>query len=943
MMSYVCRQCRNRLHQRVVLPIKPQWQARATFISLRRARPAKDTESQPSPEPAQNTTPGQAQAREHDPSSQPWTHQNDGLPRARVGRYSRHLQAREVDESTVQGAPSAPDNAAANTADIQIEAHTRKAHSYAQPIKRHLNHGNLSQAWSLFLETYSSKDCAAIKDPTPDDLPLMNGSAIFGRLLYHVSMQFSKGVEVPATPSTILFRYQQLDLATPLMWRNTFTVLCDQFILAVEESSQERAELILSELLSLWRIFFQCNGAGAKNRELEAISSEWIGIPKEEELKEYDHTSADPFFPARLQQYHPNYVRHPAITHAAVLLFNIFNGSFDGKFKLPDTIQQQGRPIAFFIARLLANARLSTVTTNWTGSPALSTLSDTSKAKIIEQIQSAPKQALIFVRTHGLTSGPEAESLDPELVKEQLFIARIARAILAQSNVPAIERLWAEVLRAYTIKDGRPAIPQSIYNIFLSGYLKMYQAPRSVEVWNHMVAHGVKPDVKTWTAMLEGCGKARDEAGLEAVWSKMLAAGIEPDNYAWTTRIHSLAAIRRINTAFRAMDEMGKRWLAAEQAIRIQDQSGKRSASLMKATNPTTKPSITIVDAAISGIAAAPEKNISYDRKIGFIQKILQWASNFQIKPDVRTYNLLIKVYMSGGNYAVVPKLLKQMELEGIEADIATYTMLINAAFENQQFSHFSEAEQTQHILELFSDLEAAGLKLNAYVYSSIIDRLLKHHNNVSAVRTVLSHMAAKGMIPSPHIYTSLFTFYFQQTPPNIAAIDSLWTQINQTPGVETDRHLFDRLIEGYAGVGEVGKMMAVLTQMSSHGKLPSWTALTSVVQTLLEARDHERARRVIRDVQFGQGVAKGGITGGQFGQRDFYNLLSSFDPELASPFAEYLQQNVDGTDARFSTEDAMASEEMGEARGASGNEDFDLYDRSARTSENGSVGGVPL
>ena len=115
-----------------------------------------------------------------------------------------------------------------------------------------------------------------------------------------------------------------------------------------------------------------------------------------------------------------------------------------------------------------------------------------------------------------------------------------------------------------------------------------------------MIAHNVKPNMHSWVALLEGCAKAKDLNGLNAMWQRMLNTGLEPSNYAWTTRINGLVSLKQINKAFVAMDDMAKRWVAAENAINnaqatAKGQKGPKKSSLSKAVNTCTKPSIEVV------------------------------------------------------------------------------------------------------------------------------------------------------------------------------------------------------------------------------------------------------------------------------------------------------------------------------------------------------------
>jgi pentatricopeptide repeat protein len=338
-------------------------------------------------------------------------------------------------------------------------------------------------------------------------------------------------------------------------------------------------------------------------------------------------------------------------------------------------------------------------------------------------------------------------------------------------------------------------------------------------------------------------------------------------------------SLKQVKKAFVALDDMARRWIVAENAITnaqklVKGQKGPKNSSLSKAVNTCTKPSIEVVNGAISAIVQLRPDAMRHERKVEFIQKLLTWSKNFQIKPDAITYNSLVKLYLQAGDNTTAFRILSQMEKDGLEGDTATHTMLISAAFENKVFDNLSESEQTSRILKILDDLEASGIKLNDWIYSTAIDRLLKRYANSTAVRAVMEHMTSKRFVPSVHVYTSLITHYFQCDPPNVAGVDDVVHRLFNAPRMPSDRVLFDRLLEGYAAVGEVGKMMSVLTRMSKQRNLPGWGAMIAVVRALERDGDYERAKAIVRDVARGQGVARGGIMGDRKGQDMFTRVV---------------------------------------------------------------------
>lgn len=780
--------------------------------------------------------------------------------------------------------------------------------SYALAIDRHLKSRDLKQAWRLFLQIYTSRDCPAFTNPSFNDVRLLNGVKIFSQLSAAIATEFCKGSDVLASPTAVLFRYEQLGIARPEMWIKAITHVTNQFLWSTSGAASRTrdAESILVELLALWRLFFQCKGQ--QEVSLESLSSEWNSIPDGRSLSGfYSQTN----FGRRLQNYHPEMLGGPALQFSAIVLFNVFEGVNQSSMKVPDSLREQSAPFIGLITHLLAGSNINTVFKHTEVSVDFKALPDDFRKLVIDQINSAPVQAMKLVGMQSGTHSSEQELSEAEKTSnlEEFYLKRIARAVLSQSHAGKLGKLWEEVTTAYKSTDHSTAIPPLIYNAFLSGFMSLYQSEQAVAVWNHMIAHGVKPGMRTWVAMLEGCVKAKDLNGMDAVWERMLRSGSEPDNYAWTTRIHGLITLRQIARAFNALDEMGKKWLSAEKVIKHPQKRGKgakKVPSNTKLVNSFTKPSIEVINGAISALVQIPEQGLRFPRKVDFTHKVLQWAGNFDIKPDARTYNILIQLYLNAGDYPTTFKLLRQMEKEGLEGDLATHTMLIRAAFDNQKFDDLSNTEQADRILKLFSELESGGLKLNTYVYSSTIDRLLKQYGNFTAVRAVMDHMRSRNLVVSPHIYTSLATHYFQQDPPDIQAVDSLLMQIFGPPRAPTDKILFDRVIEGYAIHGEVGKMMSVLTRMSAHGKLPGWRALTAVVRALAEAGDWERARLVVRDVQMGEGVAKGGVTGGMPGQRAFFAVVRELGGGLEETLAgEYLRRRPANIEAAMSEQSA--------------------------------------
>lgn len=775
---------------------------------------------------------------------------------------SRYLHLlKETAHGEKQSTITYPDGYEPKDVPIAFEGSARIAEpSYARKIANALLlNRDLNTAWALFEATYTSRDCKALTQPSIPDIALLKDGTIFLLLLTTVNLAFCRGdTHLPVTPTQLLFRYEQLGIARPEYWvRQTLAYLTYQAIEAANTAAEHRQQILpvlLHELISLWRLFFQCKGINKD--ELQSISTEWNLSPAKSMTEDTETKN----FGLRLQKYLPRFVGNSTLGFCAVYLYSISDALMSA-----ESLKQEATPLLHFFERLLAGSHVDYIYRHTEYSSAWNALSPDVRQQIMQEIDRMPSRALIRL---GASGGTLAENKGDEAANlEAFYLKRIARAVESTTSSVNLKTTWTQVQDAFTSEGQKPAIPPLVYNALLSGFMKLHRSSQCVEVWNHMIVHGVQPTSRTWVALLDGCVKAKDLDGMDEMWQRMLHTGLEPDDYLWTVRVNGLISLRQVSRGLMALDEMGKKWLAAEKIA---------TTTKPKMVNKVTKPTIEVVNGALSAIVRIRPDNMSHGKKLEFVQKIIGWAGSFNIRPDARTYNSIIRLYLDANDYSNAFKVLRKMEADGVTVDIATHTMIVSAAFDSASFDSLSASEQTSRMLSHLNSVEASGVKLNDHIYSIALDRMLKQYNNADAARAVIDHLTARKLVPSAAIYTSLASFYFQQEPPNILAVDGLVHQIFTSHRVPSDAILYDRLMEGYAMNGEVGKMMSVLARMTRFGTPTGWQTLTKVVLALFENGDFERARKVVSDIMRVEGVAEGGILGGPQGEKRFFAMLES-------------------------------------------------------------------
>jgi len=753
-------------------------------------------------------------------------------------------------------------------------------------IQNQLDAGNLHLAWNKLRIHYVDERSQDLTHPAFADLPLLKKGSVFQRLLKAVIDEYCSNSETTwLRPSKVLQRYEQAKLFRKETWSDgletlTFRVVS---ILALEDPNPQKTEALVRELMAVWRLFFQRKCAQPPPSAV--LDEEWhltnIKTPNEDSRS----NNVRPF-ERLLHVYHPKFPSDVKISLSALLTFNLFTQQ-KPSLDIPETLRLQSEPFLKVIAHLLPsggrNEHLRATIAELEQSSQFALLPLDFRKKLVQQLKFAPSMAMTMIGTKDYAHG-EVSSANKSAALEEFFLKRIRRAI-ESNDERRLASLWEETLQCYkpTKRGATATIPGPIYCAFLSGFLATRRSTQALEIWNHMISNRHSPDVFVWTAMLVGCRKGRDPKAFAETWFRMLQSGIQPDVHAWTERVSGLIEFRRLKNGLQALDEMGRLWRQGEATVNasIAKNRQKITTSSRNPQNPYPKPNITTINATIHAIANLPTPIVKPSGRNEAINKVLSWAGQFDIKPDIITYNTLIRLSLAERDDRKTFMLLRQMEGEGIRADSATFTMLIRTFFDNDALADIPEDERTAKVVELLEGLEARGLKLNAYTYSQTIDRLLHQQKDVAAVRTVLDHMLARGLKPTPVIYTSLIMHYFGQTPPDIASVDSLWTRLTSTPGTVIDKIFFDRMIEGYAKAGEVGKMMSVLVKMGKHGKLPGWIALEAVIRALAQAGDSVRAKAIVKDVLRGEGIAKYGITGYAYGKREFWGAVEELGLEI--------------------------------------------------------------
>jgi pentatricopeptide repeat protein len=136
-------------------------------------------------------------------------------------------------------------------------------------------------------------------------------------------------------------------------------------------------------------------------------------------------------------------------------------------------------------------------------------------------------------------------------------------------------------------------------------------------------------------------------------------------------------------------------------------------------------------------------------------------------------------------------------------------------------------------------------------MYGKLIYLLLGSGVNAElAVKAVLSHLHAKGLEPSTHIYTMLVEHYFTRDPPDLAAVKSLIKDHRLHENKKIDRVFWERVIQGYCKVGDAENAFHVFEKIDSSGSTLTFSTLHDLLVTLGSRREMDSALKLLKSVR---------------------------------------------------------------------------------------------
>jgi pentatricopeptide repeat protein len=402
---------------------------------------------------------------------------------------------------------------------------------------------------------------------------------------------------------------------------------------------------------------------------------------------------------------------------------------------------------------------------------------------------------------------------------------------ISSRNLGALKKAWVDFWGVAATPDESHVKElvkhPELFDYFILAYMTLRRPELAVDVWNSMERIGIRPTVKTWNSMLQGCAKAGNADGIRTVWHKLIVSGTQLDTAIWTARIHGFFASRDPDAGLRALDEMVKIWAARGEP------ANKRIA-----VQPTAEP----VNAVLAGLIRLGRESDA--------RHVLLWASKQGIEPDIYTFNTLLRPLLRRGDMAAIEALFETMRSANISADVTTFTLMLEGTLTD--ISHLAPPEQVALVRHILTEMKSAGIEANMQTYAKILHLLLRQGGDQAnePVKAVLAHIWRRGLELTSHIYTMLAEHYFSRDPPDAAAVTALIENRRLHDNKDIDRVFWERVIKGYCQAGETERALAIFDRVFVSGTNITFSTLYDLLKAVIKHDDGTHAAAAPRIVE---------------------------------------------------------------------------------------------
>ncbi|KDP37826.1 hypothetical protein JCGZ_06728 [Jatropha curcas] len=302
------------------------------------------------------------------------------------------------------------------------------------------------------------------------------------------------------------------------------------------------------------------------------------------------------------------------------------------------------------------------------------------------------------------------------------------------------------------------------------------------KILTYMNKMGYAPNVVSHTALMEAYGRGGRYNNAEAIFRRMQTLGPEPSALTYQIILKTFVE----GNKFKEAEEVFEPLLSDERAPLKPDQKMFHMMIYMY------------------------RKAGNYEKA----RKMFSLMTQREIPHSTVTYNSLMSFET---NYKEVSKIYDQMQRSGLQPDVVSYALLINA---------YGKARREEEALAVFEEMLDAGVRPTHKAYNILLDAFAIS-GMVEQARIVFKSMRRDRCTPNLCSYTTMLSAYANAS--DMEGAEKFFTRLKRD-GFEPNVVTYGTLIKGYAKIKDLENMMKKYEEMQLSGVKANQTIFTTIM-----------------------------------------------------------------------------------------------------------------